>query len=100
MGTYDEECLEVFLKMQTQLFRQEVESNMEEAEEFLEDCMAVVCENIEEVKEYLEESGMDVAGMSDQEIEEASEVFPLSDHRYLIVEGQRNMVTAFEIHKL
>ena len=87
MGTYDEECLEVFLKMQTQLFREEVASTMEEAEEFLEDCMAVVCENIEEVKEYLEESGMDVAGMSDQEIEEASEVFPLSDHRYLIVEG-------------
>ena len=87
MGTYDEECLEVFLKMQTQLFREKVASNMEEAEEFLEDCMAVVCENIEEVKEYLEESGMDVAGMSDQEIEEASEVFPLSDHRYLIVEG-------------
>ena len=50
MGTYDEECLEVFLKMQTQLFREEVASNMEEAEEFLEDCMAVVCENIEEVK--------------------------------------------------
>ena len=87
MGTYDEECLEVFLKMQTQLFREEVASNMEEAEEFLEDCMAVVCENIEEVKGYLEESGMDVAGMSNQEIEEASEVFPLSDHRYLIVEG-------------
>ena len=87
MGTYDEECLEVFLKMQTQLFREEVASNMEEAEEFLEDCMAVVCENIKEVKEYLEESGMDVAGMSNQEIEEASEVFPLSDHRYLIVEG-------------
>ena len=73
--------------MQTQLFREEVASNMEEAEEFLEDCMAVVCENIEDVKEYLEESGMDVAGMSNQEIEEASEVFPLSDHRYLIVEG-------------
>ena len=87
MGAYDEECLEVFLKKQTQLFREEVASTMEEAEEFLEDCMAVVCENIEEVKEYLEESGMDVAGMSNQEIEEASEVFPLSDHRYLIVEG-------------
>ncbi len=87
MGAYDEECLEVFLKKQTQLFHEEVASTMEEAEEFLEDCMAVVCENIEEVKEYLEESGMDVAGMSDQEIEEASEVFPLSDHRYLIVEG-------------
>ena len=25
--------------------------------------------------------------VADQEIEEASEVFPLSDHRYLIVEG-------------
>ena len=87
MGTYDEECLEVFLKMQTQLFREEVASNMEEAEEFLEDCMAVVCENIEEVKEYLEESGMDVAGMSNQEIEEASEVFALPDGKYLIVEG-------------
>lgn len=87
METYDEECLEVFLEKQLQLFREEVVSSVEEAEEFLEDCMAVVCRNIDEVKEYLEESGMDISGMSNQEIEEASEVFPLSGGRYLIVEG-------------
>ena len=37
----------------------------EEAEEFLEDCMAVVCKNLREVKEYFEEAGTDIAGMSD-----------------------------------
>ena len=30
---------------------------------------------------------MDIAGMSEEEILEASEVFPLPDGRYLIVEG-------------
>lgn len=87
MGMYDEECLTVFLQKQGQLYREEVASNLEEAEAFLEDCMAVVCENLEEVKEYLEESGMDISGMRDAEIEEAGEVFALSDGRYLIVEG-------------
>ncbi len=87
MGTYDDECLEVFLKKQSQLFRETVASNFEEAEAFLEDCMAVVCRNLEEVKELFEETGMDIAGMSDSEIEEASEVFALSGGRYLVVEG-------------
>ena len=49
--------------------------------------MAVVCQGLEEVKEYFEESGMDISEMDDQEIEEASEVFTLADGRYLIVEG-------------
>lgn len=87
MGTYDDECLEVFLRKQKQLFREEVASNLEEAEAFLEDCMAVVCENLNEVKEYFEESGMDISGMKDAQIEEASEVFALSEGRYLVVEG-------------
>lgn len=87
MGTYDDECLEVFLRKQKQLFREEVASNLEEAEAFLEDCMAVVCTGLEEVKEYFEESGMDISDMSDLEIEEASEVFALSGGRYLVVEG-------------
>ncbi len=52
METYDDECLEVFLKKQKQLFREEVASNLVEAEAFLEDCMAVVCANLDEVKEY------------------------------------------------
>ena len=60
---------------------------MEEAEAFLEDCMAVVVDSIEEVREYFEENGMDVDGMSLDEIEEASEVFSLPNGQYLIVEG-------------
>ncbi len=87
MGEYNDECLDVFLENQTKLFSEEVASNREEAEAFLEDCMAVVCENLDEVKEYFEESGMDISGMSDQEIEDAAEVFILSNGRYLIVEG-------------
>ncbi|MCI8635194.1 MAG: glyoxalase [Eubacterium sp.] len=87
METYDDECLEVFLRKQKQLFRETVASSLEEAEAFLEDCMAVVCKNLEEVKEYFEESGMDISGMGDLEIEEASEVFALSGGRYLVVVG-------------
>ena len=86
-GTYDMECLEVFLKKQRQLFREEVASNLEEAEAFLEDCLAVVCQDLQEVKDYFEEEGMDISDMDDQELEEASEVFALPDGRYLVVEG-------------
>ena len=86
MNQFDEICLNCFLKHQTQLFREEVASAQEEAEEFLEDCLAVVCESLQEVKDYLDESGADVADMSLKEIEEASEVFSLPDGRYLVVE--------------
>ena len=60
---------------------------LEEAEAFLEDCMATVVESLDEVKEFLEEEGLDIDGMSMEEIEEASEVFALPGGRYLIVEG-------------
>ena len=50
-------------------------------------CMAVVVESLAEVREYFEENGMDVDGMSEEELEEASEVFALPDGTYLIVEG-------------
>ena len=59
----------------------------EDAEVFLEDCMAVVCKNIKEVREYFEEVGVDISEMSTQELEEALEVFPLPDGRYLVVEA-------------
>ena len=87
MYEYDEECLNTFLKNQAQLFDEPVAETLEEAEAFLEDCMAAVVENIDEVKEFLEEEGLDVDSMSLEEIEEASEVFPLPGGRYLIVEG-------------
>ena len=82
MNQYDEMCLNYFLEHQTQLFREKVASTQEEAEEFLEDCLAVVCESLKEVKDYLDESGADVTDMSLKEIEEASEVFSLPDGRY------------------
>ena len=87
MNEFDEECLNVFLENQSQLFEEAVAETLEDAEAFLEDCMAVVVENIDEVKEFLEEEGMDIQGMSDEELEEAAEVFPIPDGRYLIVEG-------------
>ena len=87
MYAYDEEWLEVFLKKQSQLFDEPVAESLEEAEAFLEDCMAVVVDSLEEVREYFEENGSDISDMSDEELEEASEVFALPSGEYLIVEG-------------
>ena len=87
MSEYSKLCVETFLKNQGQLFDEKVAENYEEAEEFLEECMAVVVKSMKDVKEYLDESGMDVTGMSEDEILEASEIFPIEDGTYLIVEG-------------
>ena len=84
---FTEECINTFLENQEQLFPQAVAESYEAAEAFLEDCMAQVVDSIEEVREYLEESGADGEGMSDEELEDASEVFALPDGKYLIVEG-------------
>lgn len=87
MSGYSEECLKVFLKEQGRLFDEPVAETQEEAEAFLEDCMAVVVDSLREVREYFEESGADVDHMTQEELEEASEVFSLPDGKYLIVEG-------------
>ena len=87
MGDYSEECLLTFLKQQDRLFDEPVAETMEEAEAFLEDCMAVVVESLDEVREYFEESGADVDHITEEELEDASEVFALPDGTYLIVEG-------------
>lgn len=87
MYEYDEECLKTFLKNQSQLFDEPVAESIEEAEAFLEDCMAAVVDNIDEVRDFLDGESLDVDGMSSEELEEASEVFALPDGRYLIVEG-------------
>lgn len=84
---YDEMCLNCFLEHQSQLLREPVAETIEEAEEFLEDCMAVVCKDIKEVRAYFEEEGADIAGMSLEELKDASEVFPLPDGRFLVVEA-------------
>ena len=72
---------------QGQLFDEPVAENYDEAEAFLEDCMAAVVDSIDEVRQYLDENGMDVEGLSDGELEEASEVFALPNGQYLIVEA-------------
>ncbi|MCI9167904.1 MAG: glyoxalase [Dorea sp.] len=87
MYEYDEECLKAFLKNQGRLFDEPVAETLEEAEAFLEDCMAAVVDSIEEVRQFLSEEGLDVDGMSAEELEEASEVFAIPNGKYLIVEG-------------
>lgn len=87
MSGYSKLCVETFLKNQGQLFDEKVAENYQEAEEFLEDCMAIVVKSMKEVRAYLDESGMDVSGMSNEELLEASEIFSLADGTYLIVEG-------------
>ena len=84
---FTEECINTFLENQEQLFPQAVAESYEAAEAFLEDWMGQVVDSMEEVRGYLEESGADVEGMSDEELEDASEVFALPDGKYLIVEG-------------
>ena len=64
MGEYNEECLKTFLEKQEQLFDEPVAETLEAAEAFLEECMATIVENIDEVREFLEEEGLDVEGMS------------------------------------
>lgn len=86
MRTYDEECLEYFLEHQEQLLPERVAETLEEADEFLEDCMAVVAKNMKEVRDYFDDQGVDIAGMSNDELKEASEVFTLPSGRFLIVE--------------
>ena len=50
MGSYSEQDLQSFLDQQLQLFPEPVAETLEEAEYFLEDCMAVICKNKKEVK--------------------------------------------------
>jgi hypothetical protein len=87
MTSYTKECLEFFLNDQGQLFDEPVVDNLEEAETFLEDCFAVVLDSPKEIMEYFEEGGVDVLGMTEDEVIEASEVFVLPSGKYLVVEG-------------
>lgn len=80
-------CAEVFLKEQKKLFDEPVAENITEAIEFLEDCFAQEFDTIKEVREYLEEVGMDTAGLSNAELEEELEVFKLPDGTYFVVEA-------------
>ncbi len=84
---FDEIVLQCFLANQCQLFPEAVAESVEEAADFLEECMAVVVNSPKEVWEYFDEAGIDTDGADEEAILEADEVFVVGDGRYLIVEG-------------
>lgn len=87
MHEYDEAVLQCFLENQLQLLPEKVAENIEEAEAFLDECVAVVVNSIDEVWEYFDEEGIDLEGQEKDEIADAPEVFDIGDGRYLIVES-------------
>ena len=72
MGEYSKEAIQTFLEQQRKLFRENV---------------AVEVNSIKEVRRYFEENGMDIDGMTLEDLKEAAEVFSLPGGRFLIVEG-------------
>lgn len=86
MEEYDEAVVNCFLENQEQLFPEPVAHSYEDAESFLEECMATVVNSKKEVWEYFDEECVDMEGADEDEILEASEVFDVGDGRYLIVE--------------
>lgn len=87
MHEYDDAVLQCFLDNQLQLFPEKVVESLEEAEDFLEECMAVVVDGRKEVLSFFEEEGLDLEGADEDGILEAEEVFDIGDGRYLIIEG-------------
>lgn len=87
MHEYDEAVLNCFLENQLQLLPEKVADNIDEAEAFLEECVAVVVDSVDEVWNYFDEEGIDLEGQDKEEIVDAPEVFDIGDGRYLIVEG-------------
>ena len=83
---FDDAVLKCFLENQLQLYPEPVAETLEEADAFLEDCMAVVVDSVREVWEYFDESGIDMEGADEEAILEADEVFEVGDGRYLILE--------------
>ena len=87
MDKHIDECAKVFLRDQKQLFDEPVAYDLEEAKEFLEDCMAVNCKDIKELREVMDDEGMDVSDLSNDELLEQLEVFRLDNGGYFFVEG-------------
>ena len=87
MDKHIDECAKVFLRDQKQLFDEPVAYDLEEAKEFLEDCMAVYCKDIKELREVMDDEGREVSDLSNDELLEQLEVFRLDNGGYFFVEG-------------
>ena len=78
----------VFLRDKKKLFDEPVVYDLEEAEDFLEECFAQYCSNIKELRQIMDDEGMDVSELSDAELEEQLEVFKLDNNGgYFFVEA-------------
>lgn len=88
MPEFDDVVLKCFLENQSQLFPEgDVCETIEEAEDFLQENLAIVVNSIDEVMEFFEEEGLDLEGLDEDSILEADEVFEIGDGRFLIIEG-------------
>lgn len=82
----EREVAQYFFENQDKLFEEPVADTVSDMVEFLEDSMAEIFEDIEELKEYIDEAGFDIAGMSDEEVLDSDEVFELPDGRFVFLE--------------
>lgn len=87
MQQITKEAAQFFLDNQNRLYDMPVAENIDEAMEFLEDCMAMVFGDLKELKAYWKEEGVDMMELTDQEILESLEVFKMPDDRILLVEA-------------
>lgn len=87
MERHMDECARVFLRDQGKLFDEPVAETIDEAVEFLEDCFAQYFETLKELKEFMDEEGLDISELSDKELEEQLEVFKLDNGGYFFVEA-------------
>ncbi len=83
----NESYAKTFLDNQGKLFDEPVATSIDEAMEFLDDVMAVVVNDVDELRDYFEEAGIDAEDMSDEELLDSLEVFVLEDGKILVVEG-------------
>ncbi len=85
MSGIDNVCIKFFYENQERLFPKKLVQNVDEAEAFLEECMALVFDSRKELEDYIEDEGIDTSDYED--VTEALEVFALPDGRYLYVEA-------------
>ena len=71
MPEFDDAVLKCFLENQLQLYPEKVAESMEEAEEFLEECMAVVVNSEKELQEYFDKIS---SGVHQRELDEIADV--------------------------
>ena len=83
---YDDKIIEVFLREQTKFYSEPVAQTAEEAREFLEETMAAIADSKQDVADYLADVGVDIDGLTLDEILEMPEVFAVGDGRYLLLE--------------